>query len=350
MRIRLILLTVLFSLLSTSIASAQRRDKLELGSSAPPINAEWVKGEFNLADVEDEVYVVEFWATWCAPCRRSIPHLTRLQEEYGEDGLTIVGISTDKNQDLVNSFVKREGMKMGYTVGIDDKDRTKRAWMDAAGLKGIPAVFIVDRNGIIQYIGNPLSENFDEILGLVMAGRYDLKKQSSAKPSINAAESFRAGNSWAEAQKAYENAIEIDKMVFADLYIELIKMLLVDKNDPTAAYAYIAELISSRGSEDPELLTWIARYIAEDEDIPEQNRQIDVAMAAAKSALSFATRKTDPKYLSTIAFVHFNNNNLDKAIEWQRKSYYSARENKKADEKRILESYKSKQQRADVGE
>ena len=350
MRIRLLLLAFLFSLLSTSIATAQRRNRLELGSPAPAIYATWVKGEFNPSDIEDEVYIVEFWATWCAPCRKSIPHLTKLQEEYGEDGLAIFGISTDQNQELVEPFVKRQGMKMGYTVGTDDNNRTKRGWMDAAGLKGIPAVFIVDRNGIIQYIGNPLSPDFDDIIGLVMAGRYDLKKQAEAEPSIRAANSFRSGNSWAEAQKAYENAIAIDKMVFAELYVDLIEMLLTDKNDPTAAYAYIDEVITNRGSEDPELLTWIARYIAEDEDIPEQNRRMDVAMVAAKAAHSFATRKTDPKYLSTVAFVHFNNGNIDKAIEWQRKAYYSARQSKKTEYKKDLDSYKTRKQRVNADE
>ncbi len=348
MRIRLgLLLAILFSLLATDVASAQRRNRLEVGSPAPPLNVTWVKGEFNPA--EAEIYVVEFWATWCAPCRKSIPHLTKLQEEYGEDGLEIVGISTDQNQALVKPFVKRQGMKMGYTVGMDDNNRTKRAWMDAAGQKGIPSAFIVDRNGIIQHIGNPMSGNFDEILEKVMSGRYDLKKQAKANPSITAAKSFRAGNSWAEAQKAYENAIAIDKMVLAKYYIDLVEMLLIDKNDPTAAYAYIESVIADRGSEDPELLTWIAKYIAEDENIPEQNRRMDVAMKAARTALSFARRNSDPKYLSTIALVYFCDDNLDKAIEWQRKAYYSARESKKSPYKYVLDSYRT-QQLVEVGE
>jgi len=347
MRIRFLLFAFLISLCTVSIASAQRGRGLEIGDPAPGLNVEWVKGEFNSSDAE--VYVVEFWATWCAPCRKSIPHLTKLQEEFGEDGLTIIGVSIDSDSDLVAPFVKRQGRKMGYTVAIDNRKRTQRAWMDAAGQKGIPSAFIVDHEGVIQYIGNPLRDDFEDILVKVMSGRYNLKKQEEAAPSISAAKSYRAGNSWSEATKAYENAIEIDKIVFAHLYIEQFKMLLLDKNDPTAAYAYINNVIIERGSEDSELLTWIAKEIAENEDIPESNRRMDVAMNAAKVALTFARRKTDPMYIATIAFVHFHNDNIDEAIEWQRNAYFSAREKEKERYKYVLKTYKNQKQRVDAG-
>ena len=63
--------------------------------------------------------------------------------------------------------------------------------MTAAGLKGIPAAFIIDKNGIIQFIGHPMSEEFEDILSKVMKGRYDKKKQAEAKPSIDAANTFQ---------------------------------------------------------------------------------------------------------------------------------------------------------------
>ncbi len=348
MRLQLSVIAFFLSLFTFSTAVAQRGNGLGVGSPAPGLNVEWVKGEFDPAKAE--VYVIEFWAIWCAPCKKSIPHLTKLQEEYGEDGLTIVGISIDENPDLVDPFVKRQGLKMGYTVGVDNRKRTQRAWMDAAGEKGIPSAFIVDREGIIQHIGNPLQDNFDDILVKVLSGRYNLKKQHEAEPSITAAESFRAGNSWDEATKAYANAIEIDKIVFAELYLEQFKMLLIDKNDPTTAYAFINKVVLERGSEDPELLTWIAKYIAEDEEIPESSRRMDVAMSIAQTALTFARKKTDPLYLAAVAFVHFNNGEIDEAIKWQRKAYFSAREKNKSTYKFDLDRYQSQKQRADAGE
>ena len=66
---------------------------LEVGSKAPALSInKWVKGNTVVGFEPGKVYVVEFWATWCAPCRRAIPHLTDLQKDLGPKGVTIVGI------------------------------------------------------------------------------------------------------------------------------------------------------------------------------------------------------------------------------------------------------------------
>lgn len=352
MRIRSIFIFVLFSLFSIStLANAQgRSDKLEPGSLAPGLNVEtWVKGSFNAASAE--VYVVEFWATWCGPCKLSIPHLTELQEEYELDGLQIVGISTDSETEKVAPFVRKQGLKMNYIVGIDNRRRTSRAWMKAAGEEGIPCAFIVDKNGVIQWIGNPIDpdDNFDLILEKVMSGRYDVKKMKEVKESKSAAKHFRSLNSWDDARNAYENAIAIGPIVFADQYIELFKMLLIEKRDEVAAYELAAKIITERGSEDPELLTWLAKEIASNEEITGSARRMDVAMNAAMTAQTFAKRKNDPKYISTIAFVYFYDDKIEEAIDWQRKAYFSAREKKKEPFKFTLDSYRIQKQLAEEG-
>ena len=348
MRIRMFVMAFLISLGTISVASAQRRPRLEVGSSAPQLTVDWIKGSFESGDAE--VYVVEFWATWCGPCKKSIPHLTKIQEEYEDDGLAIIGVSTDEDVDLVKSFVRRQGRKMEYIVAIDKRNRTKRMWMEAAGKKGIPVSFIVDKERIIQWIGHPSDPEFENILGKVMSGRYNMKKQQDAAPSISAARSARSGKSWKVAKKAYDNAIAIDPFIFAHLYIEQAQMLLLDKKDPTAAYSYLDKIITERGAEDPELLTWIARDIAENEDIPDDVRRMDVAMQAAQMALTLTEKKTNPLYLSTIAFIHLKNGDIDKAVECQRKAYFSAKKKDKFKHKNILESYKQQQQHAEVKE
>jgi thiol-disulfide isomerase/thioredoxin len=346
MRIRSLIIAFLFSLLTVSTLFAQGRVQLGVGSPAPSLTVDYVKGSFDPSS--GGVYVVEFWATWCAPCKKSIPHLTKIQEEYKDDGLTIIGVSTDEDQQTVETFVRVQGRKMDYTVAVDRRGRTARAWMNASGQNGIPVAFIVDKDGMIQWIGHPLNPEFDEILTKVMSGRYNLKKQQDASSSIRAARSARSGNSWNVASKAYDNAIAIDPFIFAELYVEHAQMLLLDKKDPTAAYAFIDKVIAERGPEDPELLTWFARDIADNEDIPEDVRRMDVAMRAATTARSLAEDQNNPMYLSAIAFVHFKNGDFDKAVELQREAYFSAKRKDKDKEKRTLESYKQQQQHAEV--
>jgi thiol-disulfide isomerase/thioredoxin len=325
-----------------------KNKELAVGSVAPAISAEWVKGSFDPS--LETPYIVEFWATWCAPCKKSIPHLTYLQREYELDGLQIIGISKDEEQEKVEPFVQKQGRKMDYTVGIDNNKSSERAWMNAANEKGIPVAFIVDHKGIIQFIGHPMDDKFENILKKVMTGRYDQTKQNQAKDSINAAEKFRSLNSWSEAARAYENAIAIDQIIFADLYLELFEMYLVDKGDAREAYKRADIIITERGSEDPELLTWLAKKIASDPDITESNRKMKVAMRAATAALSFTERKDDPKFLSTIAMVHYNSEDLDQAIKWQRRAYQAARSKKKQSYKTTLDRYRTQQSQASASE
>jgi thiol-disulfide isomerase/thioredoxin len=338
MRLSRIIIFVCVALFSIPAIAHAQRSKLGVGSTAPGCDiAQWVKGEFNQA--EAEVYIVEFWATWCPPCRKSIPHLSELQEEYGSSGLVIVGV-TDEDAEVVEPFVERMGSKMDYIVAIDNRSKTSRAWMQASGQKGIPTAFIVDRSKTIQFIGHPLSPEFKSTLDQVMSGRYNKEKQTTAAPIIAAARRNAAGQSWEAAKKSYSEAIAIDKMVFAELYIEQFKMLLLKKRDIDAAYAFAMKIIATRGEEDPELLTWLAEAIASDPELQPNQRRMPIAIQAAETALKNAKQKNDPKYLAAIAKIKFHNGDLDDAIEYQRQAYFSANEKKKDDYKRDLDGYR----------
>jgi thiol-disulfide isomerase/thioredoxin len=91
----------------------------ELGDPAAELNiARWVKGEpvHVAASGDHNVYVVEFWATWCPPCRASIPHLTELQKPFRDQKVIMVGIS-DEKEETVASFVKNMRRENGLSRG-----------------------------------------------------------------------------------------------------------------------------------------------------------------------------------------------------------------------------------------
>lgn len=145
-----------------------------LGDPAAPLSIkEWIKGK--ATDVKDgkNIYVVEFWATWCGPCRVSIPHLTEVQARFKDKGVVVVGIS-DETAEKVKPFVQGQGAKMDYIVAIDDERKTSRAYMEAFNQNGIPHAFIVSKEGRVVWHGHPM-DGMDKALEAIVAGRYDLE-------------------------------------------------------------------------------------------------------------------------------------------------------------------------------
>lgn len=97
-----------------------------------------------LSDFRGKVVVLNFWATWCPPCREEIPGFISLQNEYGEKGLVIVGVSLDNGGvKAVNPFFTRMGIN--YPVMIGNKLVAQRY----GGITMLPSTFIIDRQGNI---------------------------------------------------------------------------------------------------------------------------------------------------------------------------------------------------------
>jgi peroxiredoxin len=96
-----------------------------------------------LSQLEGKVVLIDFWATWCPPCRDSIPHLSDAYERYKDRGFEVVGVSLDTNMKDLADFIKKKKLKYKVVVG---NQSTKVAY----GVSSIPRMFIVDRKGIIQ--------------------------------------------------------------------------------------------------------------------------------------------------------------------------------------------------------
>jgi thiol-disulfide isomerase/thioredoxin len=113
------------------------------------------------ADFKGKVVILDFWATWCGPCKAEIPSLIALQDKYGKDGLAVVGISVDTDgAAVVKKFAGRLGIN--YPVVLADQKIT-RAF---GGIEVIPATFIVDREGRIvkRHLGLAMQEELENEL------------------------------------------------------------------------------------------------------------------------------------------------------------------------------------------
>ena len=150
---------------------------LEAGDPAPPLSiTQWLNGAPIEKFEADSVYVVEFWATWCGPCRVSMPHISALQEQYG-DKVHFIGV-TREPESTVQRFLDgqqsagktwREAIK--YRLAIDSSGKTDAAYMRAAGENGIPCAFVVGKDGVLDWIGHPVS--IDSPLAQVVAGQWN---------------------------------------------------------------------------------------------------------------------------------------------------------------------------------
>lgn len=98
------------------------------------------------ADLRGEVVVLNFWATWCLPCRLEMPSLQRLHEDRGSDGVQVVGLATDVGSEQpIKDFLAERGIS--YPVGRASSAQ-RRAF---GGIPGIPTTFIIDRDGVIRH-------------------------------------------------------------------------------------------------------------------------------------------------------------------------------------------------------
>ena len=115
-----------------------------LNRPAPDINVEkWLT---TVPDMQGKFVLIDFWATWCGPCRRSIPHLNELSAKF-KDKLVVIGISNEPEQ----AIRAMSNPKIDYTIASDTQGRTKKD----VQVTGIPHAMLIDPHGIVRFDGMP---------------------------------------------------------------------------------------------------------------------------------------------------------------------------------------------------
>lgn len=101
-------------------------------------------GQLRLSSYRGKVVLLDFWATWCVPCREETPHFVELQQKYGAQGLQIIGVSMDDGREPVRTFYQQFHMNYPVVMGTAE---TGSAY---GGVLGLPIAFIIDREGLIH--------------------------------------------------------------------------------------------------------------------------------------------------------------------------------------------------------
>lgn len=320
-----------------AFATGASAEPLTVGDAAPPLTvSKWVKGEkFDRLEA-GQTYVVEFWATWCGPCRASIPHLTKLQKDYKDKGVRFIGVSVwEQDQSKVEPFVKEMGDKMEYSVAMDDvpkddekaKGKMALAWMEAAEAQGIPTAFIV-KDKKIAWIGHPMA--MDKALEKVTSPDYDISAAAASYREEKAAEKkqlevFTKISEKLQTGKHKEALTLIDKAVADDAKLEkqlgMTKYgLLTKTGDTEAAAEYGKRLVEGVYKDEEQALNQLAWGIVDPDRGTEASKaELKLALAAAQRANEL-TKGENYAILDTYAKALFDTGDARKALELQEKA------------------------------
>jgi thiol-disulfide isomerase/thioredoxin len=325
---------VAFSGLSAGAAT------LGIGKAAPPLMvSRFVKGTPVTKLPPGKISVVEFWATWCGPCKTSIPHLTALARKY--PAIKFIGVSVlERNPANVVPFVKQVGPRMDYTVAMDrvppgaggDSGAMATTWMEAAGQDGIPTAFVVGKDGKIEWIGHPME--LEAPLAKIVAGKWS----RSAAIADNATQEARqahlmtvgiAVNKAARAGDFPKVVSLLNEAIAADPSLEgqlaPFKLKMLEKvGDSAGTTAYEAHLVNGLFKDNASGLNEIAWMIADPAKPKPDATTAALALKAALRANEIMHSK-QPAVLDTLAAAYYATGDAASAVKAEELAIATAR-------------------------
>jgi thiol-disulfide isomerase/thioredoxin len=330
---RVLLAAAMTFLASGTLARAQ---SLNVGDPAPKLEvSSFVKGEPVSGLEPGKLYVVEFWATWCGPCRATIPHLTELQKKHPD--VNFIGVSVfEQDQKGVKPFVENMGDKMAYRVAMDSVPEKEKGsegamaknWMKAAGQNGIPTAFIVNKESKIAWIGHPTQ--MDEPLEKIITGSWDLQVAAAdhkkameeqakfMKVQAKLGQALRADDPKKLLAVVDEIVTEIPRL---EVQLGSLKFgALLKQGECDKALDYGKHLTKDVFGSSAQLYNNLAWTVVDPaSNVKPDPKAIQFAVETAEQGDKLAERK-DAAIADTLAKAYFDAGNKEKALETQERA------------------------------
>lgn len=127
------------------------------GALAPDFTLRTLSGpNLRLQEQRGRVVLVNFWATWCPPCRQEMPHLSKLYDKYGSSGFVLVGVNVDDDARKAVDLATRLGLK--FPVALDTDKKVSRGY----DVSAMPSTVLIDREGRVRYVHRGYRDGFED--------------------------------------------------------------------------------------------------------------------------------------------------------------------------------------------
>ena len=145
--------------------------QVKKGSNAPEISLQDLEGRpVSLSGLKGKVVLIDFWASWCGPCRNNNPRLAQLYQKYHEKGLEMLGVSVDNNPTYWKQAVMQDGLEW---LQVNDNRGWESSVALAYNVNAIPASFLIDKDGVVRGIdleGRALHRRHRQLAGEPVGG------------------------------------------------------------------------------------------------------------------------------------------------------------------------------------
>ena len=143
--LKAILIIILFSGILLAGCSGGTDQAPVIGKTAPEFQLQSLDGQsISLSSLRGKPVLINFWATWCGPCRMEMPYMQEIHDEWSGEGLVMLAINIGESSDLVGQFMKNQGLS--FPVLLDMQGEVAKQY----GVRAIPTTFFIDKGGIIR--------------------------------------------------------------------------------------------------------------------------------------------------------------------------------------------------------
>lgn len=279
-------------------------EKIKIGDLAPQLIIDkWYNSESINEFEKGKVYVVEFWASWCQPCRKSIPHLNKLQAEFADD-LTIIGVAASerKGPEALERLLKSKKAGISYPIAYTEDQQTFKNYMWAANNTGLPWTFIINREQKIVWWGQPFYSQFESTLRSVINGTHIPEigetpvyaNTEEMRMYWDIKEQFWAAygqENWKDAIKLGKQLEQTDNQSFYYEVATMVEVLLIQKKNEEAL-ALAMHLEKGILKDIPEGLYTIAYSIFENDNLSNEELNYGLHLINKVNNLTFGENPT----------------------------------------------------------